>query len=215
MIDKSQSCHSWLTLFSCSLDPPWPSSDFAFLSPHLTLFSSFGITSTFRSAIVSLDWEKHTVLQTYLLMPGSPSPFLSYPSSFFLLFMLAAFVFPLPTLFSHWDSLFYTPLRWQLTKPTNYHLLAKSQSIMPVLGLHLFLYSLQLTPLSFQFSLFSVALGSHDCFAEWLVPLISEVCCSVTALAAAPSPYPPILYLARLQPPLLSCSLSVPDHLEI
>lgn len=86
---------------------------------------------------------------------------------------------------------------------------------MPVLGLDLFLYSLQLTPLSLQFSLFSVALGSHDCFAEWLVPLISEVCCSVTALAAVPSPYPPILYLARLQPPLLSCSLSVPDHLEI
>lgn len=32
MIDKSHSCHSWLSLLSCSLDPPWPSSFFAVLA---------------------------------------------------------------------------------------------------------------------------------------------------------------------------------------
>lgn len=44
-----------------------------------------------------------------------------------------------------------------------------------------------------QFTLFSIALGSCNCFEEWLASLISEVRCSVTALAAASSPCPPNL----------------------
>lgn len=148
--------HQWINLILPSLDflsPPSITCDllqsFLFLPPRLNPVFSLGITSPFRSAFVSLDWEKSTILQAYLQLPGAPSPFLSYPSSLFLLCILAAFIFPLPTLlFSRRVSALSTPLRLQLTKPTNYHLLAKSQSVMPALGLDLFSHSLQLTPLS-------------------------------------------------------------------
>lgn len=192
VMDKPCSSRSWLALLSSSFDPLWPSSGVVVRATSLNPVFFLGIISTFRSAFVSLDWEKPTILQAYLRLPGTPSPFLSYPSSLFLLCILAAFIFPLPTLsflveflpsLLHWDCSWLNPQI--ITSWPN----PKASCLSLALTCFRIHCSWPLYPL--QFTLFSVALGSYDCFEEWLVPLISKVCCSATALAAASSPYPP------------------------
>lgn len=142
-MDKPHSSRSWLA------PPSIPSDLYSlfFVPPHLTLFS---FLASLQLSVPPLcpctgktpQFSKHICCCQAPLRLFSPTQ-ASYSSS----------VFWLPSS-SHCQLSFFrvfalsTPPRLQLTKPTNYHLLAKSQSVMPVLGLDLFSYSLQLTPLS-------------------------------------------------------------------
>lgn len=193
-VDKPYYSCCWLAFLSISFYPLWPSSVIVVHASSLNPVFFLGITSTLRSAFVSLDWERPTILQAYLPLPGAPSPFLSYPSFLFLLCILAAFILLLPTLsflveflpcLLHWDCSWLNPQI--ITSWPN----PKASFLSLALTCFCIQYSWPFYPL--QFTLFSVALGSYDCFEEWLVPLISEVCGSAIALAAASSPYPPHL----------------------
>lgn len=186
---------TWTSLILPALDfnPLWPPSVLVRATSLNPVFF-LGITSAFRSAFVSLDREKIHSSPSISLLPDAPFPFPSYPSSLFLLCILAAFIFPLPTL-SFLDEFLPSLLHWDCSWLNPQIITSWPNPKASCLSLALTCFHIHcswpLYPL--QFTLFSVALGSYDCFEEWLVPLISEVCCSAPALAAVSSPYPPHL----------------------
>lgn len=185
MMDKPHSSRSWLA------PPSIPSDLYSlfFVPPHLTLFS---FLASLQLSVLPLcpctgktpQFSKHICCCQAPLRLFSPTqaPYSSsvfwLPSSSHCQLSLSEF---LPSLL-HRDCSWLNPqiiTSWPNPKASCLSL------ALTCFHIHC---SWPLYPL--QFTLFSIALGSYNYFEEWLVSLISKVCCSAAALAAASSPYP-------------------------
>lgn len=188
MLDKHHFSCFWLA------SPSIPSDLYSlfFVPPHLTLFSFLASLQLWVPPLCPCTGKtpqssKHICCCQAPLRLFSPTqaPYSSsvfwLPSSSHCQLSLSEFLPSLP----HWDCSWLNPQI--ITSWPN----PKASCLSLALTCFHIRCSWPLYPL--QFTLFSIALGSYNYSEEWLVSLISEVCCSATALAAASSPYPPHL----------------------